>query len=44
MSILITGGAKGIGKGIALRFATQGMRLAKIAGTTAKRTGKLLSA
>jgi predicted deacylase len=29
---------------ISLRFATQGMRLAKVAGTTAKRTGKLLSA
>jgi hypothetical protein len=29
---------------IALRFVTQGMRLAKVAGTEAKRTGKLLSA
>ncbi|MFD2224832.1 succinylglutamate desuccinylase/aspartoacylase family protein [Microvirga arabica] len=29
---------------IAQRFATKGMRLAKVAGTTAKRTGKLLSA
>lgn len=29
---------------IALRFVTQGMRLAKVAGTKAKRTGKLLSA
>lgn len=29
---------------ILLRFATQGMRLAKIAGTTAQRTGKLLGA
>jgi predicted deacylase len=29
---------------IALRFVTQGMRIAKVAGTTAKRTGKLLSA
>jgi predicted deacylase len=29
---------------IAQRFVTQGMRLAKVAGTTAKRTGKLLSA
>jgi hypothetical protein len=29
---------------IAQRFATQGMRLAKVAGITAKRTGKLLSA
>jgi predicted deacylase len=29
---------------ISSRFVTQGMRLAKVAGTTAKRTGKLLSA
>ena len=29
---------------ILVRFATKGMRLAKVAGTTAKRTGKLLSA
>ena len=29
---------------IALRFVTQGMRLAKVAGTESKRTGKLLSA
>ncbi|MCC2650317.1 MAG: deacylase, partial [Microvirga sp.] len=29
---------------IAQRFVTRGMRLAKIAGTEAKRTGKLLSA
>jgi predicted deacylase len=29
---------------ILLRFATQGQRLAKVAGTTARRTGKLLSA
>lgn len=29
---------------IALRFVTQGARLAKVAGATAKRTGKLLSA
>jgi predicted deacylase len=29
---------------IALRFVTEGMRLAKVAGTEAKRTGKLLSA
>lgn len=29
---------------IALRFVTQGTRLAKVAGMTAKRTGKLLSA
>lgn len=29
---------------ILIRFATKGMRLAKVAGTTAKRTGKLLSA
>lgn len=29
---------------IQLRFATQGQRLAKVAGTTARRTGKLLSA
>jgi uncharacterized protein len=29
---------------IAQRFVTQGMRLCKVAGTTAKRTGKLLSA
>ncbi len=29
---------------ISLRFATQGMRLAKVAGTKAKRTGKLLGA
>ncbi|SCY29751.1 succinylglutamate desuccinylase/aspartoacylase family protein [Microvirga guangxiensis] len=29
---------------IALRFATEGARLAKVAGKTAKRTGKLLSA
>ncbi|WP_243370525.1 succinylglutamate desuccinylase/aspartoacylase family protein [Microvirga solisilvae] len=29
---------------IALRFVTQGARLAKVAGNTAKRTGKLLSA
>jgi len=29
---------------IALRFVTEGTRLAKVAGTTAKRTGKLLSA
>jgi predicted deacylase len=29
---------------IAQRFVTKGMRLAKIAGTEAKRTGKLLSA
>ncbi|MGF9761195.1 succinylglutamate desuccinylase/aspartoacylase family protein [Microvirga sp. 0TCS3.31] len=29
---------------IAQRFATKGMRLAKVAGTEAKRTGKLLSA
>jgi hypothetical protein len=29
---------------VLLRFATQGMRLAKVAGTKATRTGKLLSA
>lgn len=29
---------------IALRFVTEGMRLSKVAGTTAKRTGKLLGA
>lgn len=29
---------------ILLRFATEGQRLAKVAGTTARRTGKLLSA
>jgi uncharacterized protein len=29
---------------VAVRFVTQGMRIAKVAGTTAKRTGKLLGA
>jgi predicted deacylase len=29
---------------VLIRFATQGMRLAKVAGTTARRTGKLLGA
>ena len=29
---------------IAVRFVTQGMRIAKVAGTEAKRTGKLLGA
>jgi predicted deacylase len=29
---------------IAQRFVTKGMRIAKVAGTTAQRTGKLLSA
>jgi predicted deacylase len=29
---------------VAVRFVTKGMRIAKVAGTTAKRTGKLLGA